>query len=480
MGVTNSKYIPPSDLDSTAKSEVFGGEKPSLDLIAQKLKEGHFQRVVVVCGAGISVSAGIPDFRTPGTGLYDNLQSYGLPEDEPTAIFDIEFFADNPKPFSKLASEMYPRPLANGSLKYKPTLTHFFLRLLHQKGVLRRVYTQNIDCLERASGLPTSALVECHGSFSGGHCIRCKQACDPLWLREQFFAGAVPTCTTPATDGLTGEATTCGGYCKPDITFFGENLPERFHKLHERDTNAADLLIVMGTSLQVQPVSTLPSLVDNFCPRLLLNREPCGVFGAGSMPSFLPDTGFRFFQEDNYRDIFSPGDCDDSVTRLCELAGWSDELHALAKSFTAQSATEYAASADAAYDAQAEERADMKRATLAGEVAVPRAGPVGSVPLNVTPEHLAALAEQFDPEEMEALTDMLMGGGTDLSKDYAARDLVDTDDEDGGAAEGEAENEEPELDDEAAAMFTEDEIKKEEELASELNSISFELENDKE
>lgn len=80
-------------------------------------------------------------FRTPGTGLYDNLQQYNLTS--ATDIFDITFFPHNPKPFFTLAKELYPG-------KYQPNIVHWFIRLLEQKGVLLRNYTQNIDGLERS------------------------------------------------------------------------------------------------------------------------------------------------------------------------------------------------------------------------------------------------------------------------------------------------------------------------------------------
>ena len=102
------------------------------------------ESVVVMAGAGISVSAGIPDFRTPGTGLYDNLQKYDLPE--PTCIFDINYFRKNPRPFCMLAREMYPGT-------FRPTPAHFFIKLLEMKGVLKRCFTQNIDTLERVAGI---------------------------------------------------------------------------------------------------------------------------------------------------------------------------------------------------------------------------------------------------------------------------------------------------------------------------------------
>ena len=82
--------------------------------------------------------------RTPGTGLYDNLQQYRIPD--PTAIFDITFFACNPRPFFALARELYPG-------RYAPNLVHYFVRLLQEKGILLRNYTQNIDGLERSKFL---------------------------------------------------------------------------------------------------------------------------------------------------------------------------------------------------------------------------------------------------------------------------------------------------------------------------------------
>ena len=113
---------------------------PELIRVADWIQQGHVQRILVLTGAGLSVAAGIPDFRTPGTGLYDNLQKYNLPF--PEAVFDLQFYRRNPQPFCQLAKELWP------GIKFVPTLAHCFLTLLHRKGLLLRCYTQNIDGLE--------------------------------------------------------------------------------------------------------------------------------------------------------------------------------------------------------------------------------------------------------------------------------------------------------------------------------------------
>ena len=119
------------------------GDAEPLERAAALLSSGA--KVVVMTGAGVSVSAGIPDFRTPGSGLYDNLQEYNLPYAE--AIFDLDFFQNTPQPFYRLCKELWPG-------NYSATPTHRFIKLLHDKGQLVRCFTQNIDSLETAAGLP--------------------------------------------------------------------------------------------------------------------------------------------------------------------------------------------------------------------------------------------------------------------------------------------------------------------------------------
>ncbi|KAM8969471.1 NAD-dependent protein deacetylase sirtuin-3, mitochondrial isoform 5-T6 [Sarcophilus harrisii] len=206
-----------------------GGEKLSLQDIAELIQTKACQRVVVMVGAGISTPSGIPDFRSPGSGLYSNLEQYDLPY--PEAIFELDFFFHNPKPFFALAKELYPG-------NYRPNLAHYFLRLLHDKGLLLRLYTQNIDGLERAAGIPATKLVEAHGTFASATCTICRQSFSGEEFRVDVMADRIPRCPI------------CMGVIKPDIIFFGEQLPQRFF-LHMADFPMADLLIIIGTSLEV-------------------------------------------------------------------------------------------------------------------------------------------------------------------------------------------------------------------------------------
>ncbi|XP_032495151.1 NAD-dependent protein deacetylase sirtuin-3, mitochondrial isoform X6 [Phocoena sinus] len=205
------------------------GQKFLLQDIAELIKTRACQRVVVMVGAGISTPSGVPDFRSPGTGYYSNLQQYKIPY--PEAIFELSFFFRDPTPFFTFAKELYPG-------NYRPNATHYFLRLLHDKGLLLRLYTQNIDGLERASGIPASKLVEAHGSFASATCTVCRRPFPGEDFWADVMVDTVPRCPV------------CTGVVKPDIVFFGEMLPHRF-LLHLADFPTADLLLILGTSLEL-------------------------------------------------------------------------------------------------------------------------------------------------------------------------------------------------------------------------------------
>ncbi|XP_033217139.1 NAD-dependent protein deacetylase sirtuin-2 [Belonocnema kinseyi] len=300
--------------DSTEQSE---DEQPpaekvlsdlSLDGIAEYIKSGKCKNIIVMAGAGISTSAGIPDFRSPSSGLYNNLQKYNLPH--PQAIFEIDFFRENPEPFFVLAKELLPEG-------FKPTVSHYFIRLLWEKGLLLRHYTQNVDTLERVAGLPQDKLVEAHGTFYTGRCLECRAPHQFLWMKEKIQEGTIPKCVECEE-----------GVVKPDIVFFGEQLPDRFHRLIARDFPEADLLIIMGSSLVVQPFASLVERVKSSCPRLLINKEKVGT--ADRLMRFLGmKKGLDFDSKDSGRDIAWLGDCDLGCQEFAEKLGWGDELKAL-------------------------------------------------------------------------------------------------------------------------------------------------------
>ncbi|CAL1541335.1 unnamed protein product [Lymnaea stagnalis] len=234
----------------------------NLQDVANMLKDEQAKNVVIVAGAGISTPSGIPDFRTPGTGLYDNLQRYNVPY--PEAIFDIDFFHHNPRPFFTLAKELYP------SGKYRPNYIHYFARLLNDRGMLLRMYTQNIDGLERLAGVPPDKLVEAHGTFSTASCVVCHEKYRGSEIKDSIFEDKLPKCKKRG----------CYGVIKPDIVFFGEELPKRFY-YYLKDMLQTDMVLILGTSLEVQPFAGIIDTVRWTVPRVLFNRAAVGPFKHG-------------------------------------------------------------------------------------------------------------------------------------------------------------------------------------------------------
>ncbi|KAL7024376.1 hypothetical protein ACKWTF_013013 [Chironomus riparius] len=273
-------------------------------------KRGLFKNIVTMVGAGISTSAGIPDFRSPTSGLYSNLQKYNLPY--PEAIFEIDYFRENPQPFFKLAKELYPGT-------FKPTPSHYFVKILQDKGLLLRHYSQNIDTLERIAGIDDEKLVEAHGTFYTNHCIDCQKEYAMEWMKDEIFKDSVPTCPE------------CNGLVKPDIVFFGENLPERFYVLPHRDFKQCDLLIIMGTSLTVQPFASLVDFVSDNCVRLLINRDKVGKTTSGFLRGVFFGEGLCFDLPGNRRDVAYEGDCDDGCLFLADQLGFGDALREMVK-----------------------------------------------------------------------------------------------------------------------------------------------------
>jgi len=154
--------------------------------------------------------------------------------------------------------------------------------------------------LEREAGVPGEQIVEAHGSFANHSCIECKSPYPEDLMKKAIRSKEVPHCQTPQ----------CNGLVKPNIVFFGEQLPEAFFQNRTLPA-AADLCIIMGTSLSVQPFASLPGFCAEGTPRLLINLESVGDIGSRA------------------DDVLLLGDCDAGVRKLATALGWLDELEAL-------------------------------------------------------------------------------------------------------------------------------------------------------
>src|SRR5690554_435430 len=204
------------------------------------------KNILVFTGAGISTSSGILDFRSEN-GLYSLLsKNTDLPY--PEAIFDIQYFKKNPKPFFSLAKNML-------ELHAKPTKCHHLVAELEKRNQISLVLTQNIDMLHQAAG--SKKVLECHGSFMTAHCLDCHSAYNLSDYKQRVLNDLIPYCN-------------CGGIIKPDITFFGENLPSAFYNLLQHPP-AIDLVLILGSSLNVQPAAGFALEMAKKAPSILVN-----------------------------------------------------------------------------------------------------------------------------------------------------------------------------------------------------------------
>jgi NAD-dependent deacetylase len=198
------------------------------------------RHTVVLTGAGISTESGIPDFRSPGTGLWEKED----PED-----FTIDSFSRDPGAFYHRI-----RPLLAIINKAEPNDGHKVLAELEQRGRIKSTITQNIDSLHQSAG--SRRVLEVHGTFKTGTCQSCRQKNDLADLLFLLDRGEEPDCPQ------------CGGVIKPDVVLFGEEMPDDFQRAH-RETLKSDCMLVVGSSLQVAPVGFLPRYSKNL---LIINR----------------------------------------------------------------------------------------------------------------------------------------------------------------------------------------------------------------
>jgi len=206
------------------------------------------RQAVAMTGAGVSTASGIPDFRSPDAGLWTQV--------DPFAVASLFAFRLRPQAFYD-----WIRPLARVMLEAQPNPAHVALARLEAAGRLWAVITQNIDGLHQRAG--SQRVHEVHGHIREATCIRCYRVLPADSLIEQFVVhGRVPHCA-------------CGGVLKPNAILFGEQLPLQVLTAARQDTRASDLVLVAGSSLEVEPAADLPLVALGQGARLVvINYQP--------------------------------------------------------------------------------------------------------------------------------------------------------------------------------------------------------------
>ncbi|MCB0164938.1 MAG: NAD-dependent deacylase [Anaerolineae bacterium] len=209
---------------------------------------GHAHNIVAMTGAGISTPSGVPDFRSADSGLWDEV--------DPLSVASIHAFRQNPERFYH-----WIHPLARLLAEAEPNPAHYALAHLEAQSKLKAVITQNVDNLHRSAGSQT--VYELHGHLREVTCTRCYSVAAAADLFQQFVeTGAIPRCR-------------CGGIFKPNAILFGEQLPMNEFVSARLAVEAADLMFIIGSSLEVAPASDLPEIaLDNGIPVIIINQQP--------------------------------------------------------------------------------------------------------------------------------------------------------------------------------------------------------------
>ncbi len=211
--------------------EIAASAATDIERLAELLRQSR--STVVLTGAGVSVPSGIPDFRTPETGLWANV--------DPMEVAHIDVFERDPARFWS-----YYRPRFQSLGDKRPNAAHEALAELERQGLIEGVITQNIDRLHGAAGSQT--VVEVHGSIATSSCRRCAASYGLEEMEALFDADGVAFCAG------------CSGPVKPDVVLFGEMLPEAAMRHAQELAEGAELMICVGSSLAVYPVAGLPAV----------------------------------------------------------------------------------------------------------------------------------------------------------------------------------------------------------------------------
>ncbi|KIW95214.1 uncharacterized protein Z519_03798 [Cladophialophora bantiana CBS 173.52] len=310
------------------------------------------KNIIVLTGAGISTSLGVPDFRS-ANGVYNLLVDSVY--DDPQELFHIDNFKADPEEFFKQAAKVFPkmqglvpadravdstRSVHDISVPLVPkySLTHAFISMLQSKGKLLTNYTQNIDGLELAAGVSSSKLIQCHGTLATATCMSCGKRTTARKYMPVVRAGGVPYCKCTLLDGgpkprsnvkhrgrsskkkrkrdefedtdseeSAAKTDFPKGLLKPDMTFFGEDIADSYAPRLKIDKSKVDLLVIVGTSLKVEPVNEMLLNIPPTVPQIWISKDRCQREGVKV-------------------DIELLGECDLVLEEIARRAGWEDAL----------------------------------------------------------------------------------------------------------------------------------------------------------
>jgi NAD-dependent deacetylase len=224
---------------------------------------------VVLTGAGISTHSGIPDFRSPGIGLWTRYL--------PMEVASLSTFRHNPELFYK-----WLHPLAVHMLSAEPNAAHIALAKLEAAGFISTIITQNIDGLHTRAG--AKQVLEVHGTLNTLTCVGCYRQFSSFGIIEEYVNnGTIPYCQV------------CGAILKPDVILYEEQLPFKTWQKAEEASRTCELMLVVGTSLEVMPSAKLPVVaLGNGARLIMVNKTDtyvdvrADVILRGDVVEFLP------------------------------------------------------------------------------------------------------------------------------------------------------------------------------------------------
>lgn len=222
--------------------------KEGNEILLQKAVEllENSKTMVVFTGAGISTHSGIPDFRSPESGLWNT--------NDPYKVASLWAFHNDPKTFFD-----WIRPLSIQAESAKPNKAHEAIAKLEKRGIVKSVITQNIDGLHQKAG--SKRVFELHGSARTTTCSNCGNKHEQDYFKRiVILEQGIPHCNQ------------CGQIIKPDVILFGEALPQDAWDLAYQACLQADLIFIAGSSLEVSPANTLPELCVKNGARLIINN----------------------------------------------------------------------------------------------------------------------------------------------------------------------------------------------------------------